>query len=86
MQCVMDKILKYLLTQPLIKSAKCNYDERTLRNLFISALLSAARIGELGAIDITKNIDFKANGFVINRTLSCDNGKIIMGETTKTRT
>lgn len=78
------KLINYLLTKPLIKSPRCNYDERTLRNLFICALLSAARIGELGAIDITKNIDFKANGFIINRTLSSDDGKIIMGNTTKT--
>lgn len=78
------KLMNYLLTKPLIKSPRCNYDERTLRNLFICALLSAARIGELGAIDITKNIDFKANGFIINRTLSSDDGKIVMGNTTKT--
>lgn len=78
------KLMQYLLTKPLIKSARCNYDERTLRNIFICALLSAARIGELGAIDITKHIDLRANGFIINRTLSCDDGKIVMGETTKT--
>lgn len=78
------KLMKYLLTQPLIKSSKCNYDERTLRNLFICALLSAARIGELGSIDITKQIDLKAKGFIINRTLSSDSGKIVMGNTTKT--
>ena len=78
------KLMEYLLTKPLVKSSRCHYDERTLRNLFICALLSAARIGELGAIDITKHIDFKANGFVISRTLSCDDGKVIMGDTTKT--
>ncbi len=78
------KLIKYLLTKTLVKSAKCNYDERTLRNLFICSLLSAARIGELGAIDIAKHIDFKANGFIINRTLSSDSGKIVMGKTTKT--
>lgn len=78
------KLIKYLLTKPLVKSSRCNYDERTLRNLFICALLSAARIGELGSIDITKNIDLKANGFIINRTLSSDDGKIVMGSTTKT--
>ena len=78
------KLMKYILTQPLIKSSKCNYDEETLRNLFICALLSAARIGELGAIDITKNIDLKEGGFIINKTLTCDDGKIVMGETTKT--
>ena len=78
------KLIKYLLTKPLVKSSRCNYDEETLRNLFICALLSAARIGELGAIDIDKNIDLKAGGFIINRTLSSDGGKIIMGKTTKT--
>lgn len=78
------KLMNYLLTKPLTKNSRCNYDEKTLKNLFICALLSGARIGELGAINITKNIDFKASGLVINKTLSCDNGKIIMGETTKT--
>ena len=78
------KLIKYLLTQPLVKSSRCKYDERTLRNLFICALLSAARIGELGAILIDENIDLTANGFIINKTLSSDDGKIVMGETTKT--
>jgi len=63
---------------------RCNYDERTLRNLFICALLSVARIGELGTIIIDENINLKANGFIINKTLSSDDGKIVMGETTKT--
>lgn len=78
------KLMNYLLTHSLTKSTKCNYDEITLKNLFICALLSAARIGELGAINIKSNIDFKANGFIINRTLTCDDGKVIMGNTTKT--
>ena len=78
------KLMHYIRTQPLIKSSKCNYDERTLRNLFICLLLSAARIGELGALDYTKHLDFSAGGFVINRTLTQEDGKIIMGENTKT--
>lgn len=78
------KLMHYIRTQPLIKSSKCNYDERTLRNLFICLLLSAARIGELGALDYTKHLDFSAGGFIINRTLSQEDGKIIMGENTKT--
>ena len=59
------KLIKYLLTKPLVKSSRCNYDERTLRNLFICALLSAARIGELGSILVNENIDLSANGFII---------------------
>lgn len=78
------KLIKHLLTKPLVKSSRCNYDERTLRNLFICALLSAARIGELGAILVNENIDLAANGFIINKTLSSDDGKIVMGKTTKT--
>lgn len=77
-------LIKYLSTKPLVKSSKCRYDERTLKNLFICALLSAARIGELGALLINENIDLVANGFVINKTLSSDDGKTVMGETTKT--
>lgn len=78
------KLMHYIRTQPLIRSSKCNYDERTLRNLFICLLLSATRIGELGALDYTKHLDFSAGGFIINRTLSQEDGKIIMGENTKT--
>lgn len=78
------KLMHYIRTQPLIKSSRCNYDERTLRNLFICLLLSAARIGELGALDYTKHLDFSAGGFVINRTLTQEEGKIFMGEHTKT--
>ena len=78
------KLMHYIRTKPLIKSSRCNYDERTLRNLFICLLLSAARIGELGALDYTKHIDFSAGGFIINRTLTQEDGKILMGEHTKT--
>ena len=38
------KLMDYLLHNSLIKSSKCNYNETTLRNLFLCALLSAARI------------------------------------------
>lgn len=78
------KLMEYLLNKSLIKSSRCDYDERTLKNLFICALLSAARIGELGSIDINERIDLKAKGFIINRTLTCNNGKVVMGKTTKT--
>lgn len=78
------KLMHYIRTQPLIKSSRCNYDERTLRNLFICLLLSAARIGELGALDYTKHLDFSSGGFIINRTLTQEDGKILMGEHTKT--
>ena len=60
------KLIKYLLTKPLIKNSRCNYDEQTLKSLFICALLSAARIGELGAINIDKNIDLK-NRWINNK-------------------
>ena len=78
------KLMHYIRTQPLIKSSRCNYNERTLRNLFICLLLSAARIGELGALDYTKHLDFSAGGFIINRTLTQEDGKILMGKHTKT--
>lgn len=78
------QLMKYICTQPLIKSSICNYDETTLKNLFICLLLTATRIGELGAIDYNKHIDFKAGGLIINRTLTQEDGKIIMGTTTKT--
>lgn len=78
------KLMHYIRTKPLIKSSKCNYDERTLRNLFICLLLTAGRIGEMGALDYDSRVDMTNGGFIINRTLSQEDGKIIMGETTKT--
>lgn len=78
------KLMHHIRTQPLIKSCRCNYDEKTLRNLFICLLLTATRIGELGALDFDNRVDLSSNGFIINRTLSQEDGKIIMGETTKT--
>lgn len=76
-------LMNYIRTQSLIKSSKCNYDEETLRNLFICLLLTCARVGEIGAINYKKQIDFN-NGIIINRTLTQEDGKIIMGTTTKT--
>ena len=78
------KLMRYIRTQSLVKSIKCNYEEETLRNLFICLLLTAARIGELGAIDYNKQIDLSQNELIINRTLSQEDGKIIMGDNTKT--
>lgn len=78
------KLIQYILTKPLIKNYKCVYDERTLRNLFVCLFLTAARIGELGAIDYDERINLYSNEFIINRTLSQDDGKIIMGTTSKT--
>ena len=78
------KLMDYLLHNSLIKSSKCNYNETTLRNLFLCALLSAARIGELGAINFNTDIDLKNRELIINKTLSRDDGKIVMGTSTKT--
>lgn len=78
------KLMKYILSNNLVKSSKCNYDNTTLKNLFICSLLSAARIGELGALTINENIDLINNGFIIKTTLTQENGKIVKGSTTKT--
>lgn len=78
------KLMNYIRTKPLVKNRKCDYDERTLKNLFICLLLTGMRIGEAGAIDYTQHIDFVSKAFIIKRTLTQDDGKILMGETTKT--
>ena len=76
--------MQYIRTQPLVHSSLCNYDEETLRNLFICLFLTAARIGELGALNYKKDVDLSNKILIINKTLSQDDGKIIMGKTTKT--
>lgn len=78
------KLMSYITSHTLIKNQyKCKYDEITLRNLFICSLLSAARIGELGALSID-DINLKEKYFNIRRTLTLVNSKIVIGETTKT--
>lgn len=78
------KLMNYILTQKLIKNSKCDYDEKTIRNLFICLLLTGARIGEMGALDYTSNVNLNEKYILINKTLSQEDGKIIMGENTKT--
>lgn len=78
------KLMNYIRSKPLIKSSICNYDEETLKNLFICLFLTGSRIGELGALDYNTMVDLNKRGITIKRTLSQENGKIIMGETTKT--
>lgn len=79
-------LLKYILIHDnLIINSKCRYDSRTIRNLIILSFLSLTRIGELGAIDLDKHINLDKKYIVIERTLTDDeNGKVIMGTTTKT--
>ena len=40
--------------------------------------------GELGAINFNTDIDLKNRELIINKTLSRDDGKIVMGTSTKT--
>ena len=78
------KIIKYIFTHHLIKNCKCNYDENTLRNLFLLAFLTLARLGELGAINFS-DIDFKNEQLKISKTLSKDkNEHWYIQEMTKT--
>lgn len=78
------KLMKYILSNNLVKNYRCNYDTMTLKNLFICALLSGARIGELGALTINENVDLINEYFIIRNTLTKENGKIVNGKTTKT--
>lgn len=78
-------LIKYITTNTIITSCKNTYDNRTMRNLILLALLTGMRIGELGALDINKHIDLKNKHFKVERTLTKDkNNKIIIGSSTKT--
>ena len=79
-------LFKYIaMTERLIKSNKCNYDNDTIRNLIICGLFTGTRIGELGSIDYTKHIDFKNKNLIVTTTLTKDkNGHVILGDETKT--
>ena len=79
------KLIKYICNNNLIKNSKCIYDNKTIRNLFLIALFSLARIGELGSIDYDTDIDFINKHIIIDNTLTRDEtGKVIMGKNTKT--
>ena len=69
----------------IVKSSKSNYDNNTIRNLIVISLLSLARIGELGALDYNKHIDWNRKQLIIERTLTEDTDeKVIIGNETKT--
>lgn len=76
-------LIEYVMNNTLILDPKCKIDPITLKNIILIALFTGMRIGELGAINYIT--DIKQNGFKIKNTLTKDkNGKIIIGETTKT--
>lgn len=79
-------LLEFLATEDIIvKSHKSNCDNNTVRNLFILALLTGCRIGELGAINYTKHINFEKKLITIERTeTENEKQKLVIGENTKT--
>lgn len=78
-------LINYITHKKLIVDSKCSYDEETLRNIFLIALITGARIGELGAIDYTKDIDFNKRIIIIDNSLTKDeNYKVVLGTRTKT--
>ena len=82
------KLITYLCTHPkLVSNVRCEYDDRTIRNLILIALFSLARCGELGALKIDSDIDLEHKKLKIDETISKDeNGIPIIGKTTKTGT
>ena len=72
-------------TSKLVSSSISKYDPVTIKNLILLAFYMGPRIGELGALDYEKHINFEKKTITIERTLSKDKrDRIIMGETTKT--
>lgn len=79
------RLLEYIFTHRIVKNFKCNYEENTIRNIIVIALLSLMRIGEIGALNFIDHVSFEKKHFLVSRTLTRDeNENIIMGETTKT--
>lgn len=76
-------LIKYLLThRNLIRSSK--YEQETIVNIILIALLSLARIGEIGALYI-EDINFEDEYIIIERTLTSDrNNNTVIGKSTKT--
>ncbi len=69
----------------LVETNRCKLDNTTIKNIILLALLTAMQIGELGALNYTKNIDWNNNCIRFDTTLSKDeNQKVIIGTNTKT--
>ena len=79
------QLINYILTQDLIATSNCKYDNITIKNFILIALFTGLREGELGAIDYEENINLTSEQFEITRTLTKDiNGRTKIGTTTKT--
>ena len=79
------QLIDYILTQDLIATSNCKYDNITIKNFILIALFTGLREGELGAIDYEENINLTSEQFEITRTLTKDiNGRTKLGTTTKT--
>ncbi len=78
-------LMEYVASHNLVKNSKCDYNEKTLKNLILLDLLTAMRIGELGALNYITDVDFTKSCFIIHSSLTKDeNEKITKGKHTKT--
>lgn len=78
------QLITYVCTHKLVKNHRCSYDDRTVRNIILIALFTLMRCGELGALKLDEVSNLDKCKLIVNRTLSRDeNGKPIMGKTTK---
>lgn len=79
------QLIEYIMNNDLIGNSISKYNTPTIKNLILLGIFTGMRLGELGAIDYEKNIDFKKEYFEITRTLTKDiNGRIKIGSSTKT--
>lgn len=81
------KIIKYVNEHEnsLVKEIGCSYDCKTIKNFIKLAFATSMRCGELGSIDIEKDIDLNLKRFIVSTTLTKDEQKnIIIGTYTKT--
>lgn len=78
------QLIEYVMNNNLIDDSKCSIDSITLKNIILLALFTGMRIGEIGALNYTTDIE--EHFFKVKHTLTKKkNGKdIYIGETTKT--
>ena len=80
-------LIDYINTHPnsLVNSHRSNISSTTIKNIIKFALATAMRIGEIGALDKNKNIDYENNRFIIEQTITRDlSNKHVIGNSTKT--
>lgn len=79
------KLINYITTHELVTDPKSKYDTITIKNIILLGLLTAMRIGEMGALLVTSDyINFEQEFIWVGKTLTKNKqNKTVIGNITK---